>query len=425
VNNKRLFSVILVVFIDLLGFSLILPLLPYYAEKYGASQLVTGLLVASYAAMQLIGAPILGRLSDRFGRRPVLLASVGGTFLGFLLLGFADPLGSALARSFDPKSASLFVLIILFISRMVDGLTGGNLSVAQAYISDVTDAQSRAKGLGLIGAAFGMGFIIGPATGGVLSQWGYAVPAFLAAALSFSNLALIYFWLPESLTPEKRAAMPEKRPAITLGALLQALQRPFSGSLLITRFFFGLAFAIFQTMFAAYALQRFQLTARDTGFVLTYVGVLSVFVQGFLIGRLTKQFREDLLISVAVIVMAVSLLGWALAPSVVWLLIILTPTAISGGLLNTLLSSTLTKAVLPHEIGGILGFSASIESSTRIIAPILGGFLLGSVGAWAPGAFGAVLLVLLSVYVWRVIYDHPIAAEIRAKTVAAQVTPGH
>jgi DHA1 family tetracycline resistance protein-like MFS transporter len=425
VNNKRLFSVILVVFIDLLGFSLVLPLLPYYAEKYGASQLVIGLLVASYAAMQLIGAPILGRLSDRFGRRPVLLASVGGTFLGFLLLGFADPIGNALARTFDPQAANLFVLAILFVSRMVDGLTGGNLSVAQAYISDVTDAKDRSKGLGMIGAAFGLGFIIGPATGGLLSQWGYAVPAFLASALSFSNLMLIYFWLPESLTPEKRAQMPEKRPTVTVDALLKALQRPFSGSLLITRFFFGLAFAIFQTMFAAYALQKFQLTARDTGFVLTYVGVLSVFVQGFLIGRITKLIREDILITVSVVVMALSLLGWALTSNVIWLLIVLTPTAIAGGLLNTLLSSTLTKAVQPQEIGGILGLSASIESSTRIIAPILGGYLLGSWGSWAPGAFGAIVLAVLSFYVWRTIYDHPIAAEIRAKShtpVAAPTT---
>lgn len=412
--NKRLFSVIFVVFIDLLGFSLILPLLPYYAEKYGATQLVVGLLVASYALMQLIGAPMLGRLSDRFGRRPILLASVGGTFLGFVLLGLADPIGQALAKTFSPQSANLFVLAILFLSRMVDGLTGGNLSVAQAYISDVTDAQNRSKGLGLIGAAFGLGFIIGPASGGLLSQWGYAVPAFAASTLSFINLLLIYFWLPESLTAEKRAEMPEKRPAVSLAALFRALERPFSGSLLITRFFFGLAFAIFQTMFAAYALQKFALTARDTGFVLTYVGVLSVFVQGFLIGRLTKAYREDVLISVSVVVMALALLGWALAPSVFWLIVVLTPTAIAGGVLNTLLSSTLTKAVAPQEIGGILGFSASIESSTRIGAPILGGFLLQSVGAWAPGAFSAVLLAALSVYVWRVIYDHPIAAEIRA-----------
>ncbi len=411
-NNKRLFSIIFVVFIDLLGFSLILPLLPYYAEKYGATEFVTGLLVASYAWMQLIGAPLLGRLSDRYGRRPILLASVFGTFVGFLLLGFADPIGSALARTFSAQSANLFVLGILFLSRMIDGLTGGNLSVAQAYISDVTDAQSRSKGLGMIGAAFGLGFIIGPATGGLLSQWGYAVPAFVASALSFSNLMLIFFWLPESLTAEKRAQMTEKRPAVTLGALLAALRRPFSGALLTTRFFFGLAFAIFQTIFALYALNKFNLQARDTGLILAYVGLLSVFVQGFLIGRLTQRFQEDKLILFGGVLMAVSLVGWALAPNVFWLLVVLAPTAVSGGLLNTLLSSTLTKAVQPQEIGGILGFSASIESSTRILAPILGGYLLQSFGTWSPGAFGAVVMAGLSVYIFLTIFNHPIAGTL-------------
>ncbi len=411
-NNKRLFSIIFVVFIDLLGFSLILPLLPYYAEKYGATEFVTGLLVASYALMQLIGAPLLGRLSDRYGRRPVLLASVFGTFVGFLLLGFADPIGSALAKAFDPQAANLFVLGILFLSRMVDGLTGGNLSVAQAYISDVTDAQSRSKGLGMIGAAFGLGFIIGPASGGLLSQWGYAVPAFVASVLSFSNLMLIFFWLPESLTAEKRAQMTEKRPAITLGALLAALRRPFTGSLLTTRFFFGLAFAIFQTIFSLYALNKFNLQVRDTGLILTYVGVLSVFVQGFLIGRLTQRFQEDKLILFSGVLMTISLVGWALTPSVLWLLVVLTPTAIAGGILNTLLSSTLTKAVQPQEIGGILGFSASIESSTRILAPILGGYLLQSLGTWSPGAFGAVVMAGLSVYIFFTIFNHPIAATL-------------
>ena len=410
--NKRLFSIIFVVFVDLLGFSLILPLLPYYAEKYGATEFVTGLLVASYALMQLIGAPLLGRLSDRYGRRPVLLASVFGTFVGFLLLGFADPIGTALARAFDPQAANLFVLGILFLSRMVDGLTGGNLSVAQAYISDVTDAQSRSKGLGMIGAAFGLGFIIGPASGGLLSQWGYAVPAFVASVLSFSNLMLIFFWLPESLTAEKRAQMTEKRPAITLGALLAALRRPFTGSLLTTRFFFGLAFAIFQTIFSLYALNKFNLQVRDTGLILTYVGVLSVFVQGFLIGRLTQRFQEDKLILFSGVLMTVSLVGWALTPSVLWLLVVLTPTAIAGGILNTLLSSTLTKAVQPQEIGGILGFSASIESSTRILAPILGGYLLQSLGTWSPGAFGAVVMAGLSVYIFFTIFNHPIAATL-------------
>jgi DHA1 family tetracycline resistance protein-like MFS transporter len=394
-NNKRLLSVILVVFIDLLGFSLILPLLPYYAETFKASETTTGILIASYAVMQLIGAPILGRLSDRFGRRPILLVSVFGTFLGFLLLGFAN------------------ALWILFASRIIDGITGGNLTVAQAYISDVTDAKDRSKGLGLIGAAFGLGFIIGPVTGGLLSQWGYAVPAFAAASISLINLILIYAWLPESLTAEKRAQMTEKRPPITLNALLVAFQRPFTGSLLITRFFFGLAFAIFQTIFSLYALTKFKLTAEQTGYVLTYVGILSVITQGFLIGRLTNKFRDDILITICIGLMGLSLVGWALAPSIVALLIILMPTALSGGVLNTLLSSTLTRAVEPQEIGGILGLSASVESSTRIFAPIIGGALLQGLGTWAPGAFGAVVMAGLSVYVWRTIYNHPIVSTFK------------
>jgi DHA1 family tetracycline resistance protein-like MFS transporter len=395
-DNKRLFSILLVVFIDLLGFSLILPLLPYYAETFNASQFTTGLLIAVYALMQLIGAPILGRLSDRYGRRPILLVSVFGTFIGFLLFGFAT------------------TLWMLFAARTLDGITGGNLSVAQAYISDVTDAKNRAQGLGLIGAAFGLGFIIGPVTGGLLSQFGYNIPAFVAAGLSLINLVLIYTWLPESLTQERMQEVGEQRqPKITLEALAIALKRPFTGAILITRFFFGLAFAIFQTIFSLYALTRFNLSARDTGFVLTYVGILSVFMQGFLVGRLTARFREDVLITFSVALMAVSLLGWALAPSVFWLLVVLTPTALSGGTLNTLLSSMLTKAVTPQEVGGILGLSASVESSTRIIAPLLGSALLERVGAWSPGAFGAIVMVGVTVYVALKIYNHPIVANLK------------
>jgi len=395
-NRKLLTSILLVVFIDLLGFSLILPLLPYYAETFNASELTTGLLIAVYALMQLIGAPILGRLSDRYGRRPILLISVFGTFLGFLLFGFATSLW------------------MLFIARILDGITGGNLSVAQAYISDVTDAKNRAKGLGLIGAAFGVGFIIGPVTGGFLSQFGYNVPAFVAAGLALINFILIFAWLPESLKKEKREQLVEqKKPAVRLDALVTALKRPFTGSLLITRFFFSLSFAIFQTIFSLYALAKFNLTARDTGLVLTYVGILSVFVQGFLVGRLINRFREDHLITFSVALMALSLAGWALAPSVFWLLVVLTPTSISGGILNTLLSSTLTKAVASQEIGGILGLSTAVESSTRIIAPILGGALLEKVGTWSPGAFGAIIMIGVTIYVVSKILNHPIVINLR------------
>ncbi len=397
-KNKPLASIFLIVFIDLLGFGLILPLLPYYAESFGASDTLIGILVASYAAAQLIGAPLLGRLSDRFGRRPILLLSLFGTLISFLLLGFAK------------------TLWLLFVARIADGITGGNISVAQAYIADVTDQKSRAKGLGMIGAAFGLGFIFGPATGGFLSQWGYAVPAFAAAVLVTINLLMVSLWLSESLTPEKRAELAQKEPPkFTLSALLGALQRPFSGSLLITRFVFGIAFSIFQTIFSLYALRRFSLDAQQTGYILTYVGVLSVIVQGGLVGKLSERFRDDMLITASVGIMAFSLLGWAFAPSVAMLLVILAPTAFAGGVLNTVISSALTKAVQPQEVGGILGLSASIESLTRVIAPTLGGFLLDDFGSWSPGVFGAVLLVFLFVYVLKAIFNHPFAQSAPAQ----------
>jgi DHA1 family tetracycline resistance protein-like MFS transporter len=389
-NNKRLTIIFLIVFVDLLGFSLILPLLPYYAATFGADAFVTGLLVASYAVAQLIGAPLLGRWSDRAGRRPVLLISIFGTFIGFLLLGFAG------------------ALWMLFLSRVIDGLTGGNLSVAQAYIADVTDEKNRAKGLGMIGAAFGLGFIIGPAVGGALSAFGYAVPAFAAAALSFINLLAVFVFLPESLTTERRAAIAaQKKPPFTLRALIIALNRPRVGPLLHTRFFFGLAFSLFQSVFALYAQYRLGLTAQTTGYVLAYVGLLSVLVQGVAIGKLTARFAESRLIFAASVVMGVSLLAWAFAPNLIALLIILAPMAFAGGTLNTVLSSALTKAVTREEIGGTLGLASSVESVTRVIAPTLGGFLIEFYGAGAPGIFSALVMVWVMTFVWRRIIVNP------------------
>jgi len=389
-NKKRLVTIFAIVFVDLLGFSLILPLLPYYAETFGATPTVVGLLVASYAAAQLVGAPLLGRLSDRYGRRPVLLISIFGTFIGFLMLGFANSLW------------------MLFASRVLDGLTGGNISVAQAYITDVTDHKNRAKGLGLIGAAFGLGFIIGPALGGVLSNWGYAVPAFVAAGLSLMNLIAVFIWLPESLTPEKRAEMAKRpQPALNLSSLWKALNRPRVGPLFQIRFFFGLAFAIFQTIFPLYAQYHLQLEADQTGYVLTYVGLLVVIVQGGAIGWLSARFSGSQLIFSSTLLMTIALLAWAIVPNVPWLLVVLAPLALAGGTLNTILNSELSNAVYSEEVGGTLGLSASIESMTRVIAPSVGGFLLGSLGTWAPGVFGTLIMTWVVSFTWRRIVLNP------------------
>ncbi len=408
-TKNRLAIIFVIVFIDLLGFSLILPLLPYYAEQFGASPTAVGLLVASYALMQLIGTPVLGRLSDQHGRRPILLLSVAGTFIGFLLLAFAPQLGTALANIAGlTGAANVFVIGFLFLSRMLDGITGGNISVAQAYISDITDEKNRTKSFGLIGAAFGLGFIIGPAIGGLLSQWGYAVPSLAAAMLSFLNLIAIFFWLPESLTPDKReAAVGRPRPAFSFKAMIAALNRPRVGPLLHLRFFFGLAFAMFQSIFALYAQYKLGLDVRGTAYVLTYVGVLSVIVQGFAVGRLAKRFDEKRLILISLVLMTLSLAAWAVTPNVWVMLVVMAPLSFAGGTLNTVLNSALSKSVYPEEIGGTLGISASIESLTRVISPSAGGFLLGQVGTWAPGVAGALLVGWAATFAFRRLIVNP------------------
>jgi len=400
-NKKMLVAIFLIVFIDLLGFSLILPQLPYYAESFGATQAVTGLLVASYAAAQLIGAPLLGRLSDRLGRRPVLLLSVAGTIMGFLLLGFAPALGKSLAPLLGLASAGPLIIATLFFSRLLAGLTGGNITVAQAYIADVTDEQNRAKGLGLIGAAFGLGFIIGPAAGGILSQWGYSVPAFTAAGVATLNFFAIFFLLPESLTAERREEIDQrKRLPFTINALVDVLRRPIVGPLLHVRFFYGLGFATFQGIFALYT-QAIGLSAQTTGYILGYVGLISVIVQGVLIGRLTKRFRENWLIITGLWVMAASLLAWAFTAKLWVLLVVILPLALAGGVLNTVLQSAISKSVHRDEVGGILGIAGSLEALTRVIAPSVGGLLLQSLGIWAPGVFSAVIMGWAVTFAYR------------------------
>lgn len=391
-ENRRLLAIFMVVFIDLLGFGLILPLLPYIAESFGASDFQVGLLVSIYAATQLIGAPTLGRLSDRYGRRPLLLISIAGNMLSFVLLAASQN------------------LTLVFIARALAGLTGGNISVAQAYISDVTDEKNRGKAFGLIGAAFGLGFILGPTIGGLLGQFGFAVPALAAAGVSLVNVLLIAYWLPESLPAEKRAELNgQPRSAFNVQTMLTALRRPYVGNLLHTRFIFGLAFSIFQSIFTLYALRAFQLQAEQTGLILGYVGLLAVLTQGFLVGRLTSRFSDNQIIFAATIFMAIGLLGWGLSTSVIMLLIDLAPIAIAGGLLNTVINSALSKSVAPGEIGGTLGLAAALESATRVIAPAVGGFLLGSVGLFAPGLVSSLILAWLTTYIYRyILHQRPV-----------------
>jgi DHA1 family tetracycline resistance protein-like MFS transporter len=282
--------------------------------------------------------------------------------------------------------------------------------VAQAYISDFTTPENRARGLGLIGAAFGLGFIIGPVVGGLLSGIGFWVPAAAAAVIATANWFAVYFFLPESLTAEKRAELAQhgSRPRFSLDQLMTELRRPRVGPLFHIRFFFGLAFSLFQSIFAIYAAGGpLNLTPQQTGLVLTYVGVLAVIVQGFAIGRLAKRYSDKQLMLVSAILMAIGLFLWGLVPNVWTLLIVLAPLSFGGGVLNTIINTALSKVVYPEDIGGTLGISASIESLTRVIAPVIGGALLMWFGPWGPALFTGVVMIYVAWFVYRRLFQRP------------------
>lgn len=420
--KNRLVLIFGFVFIDLLGYSLFLPLLPFYVADLGGTPALVGALVASNALAQFFGGPIIGRLSDRFGRRPLLILSISGTLASFLLLGLAKPLGDLLA-GLAPERLTVAgaALVMLFSSRIVDGLFGGDVSLAQAYITDVTDEKNRARGLGLIGAAFGMGFIIGPAMGGILANWDYAisafaamglsryaVPAFAAVLLSALNLLAVVILLPESLPPEKRAEVANSpRSAFTARCLWNCITRPRFGTLLRIRFLYSLAFTIFTANFALYAQYQLGLTDQTTSYILTYVGILVVLVQGVAIGRLTARFTETRLIFTGVSILGMALLAWAFVPSLLPLMLVLTAFPLAGGVLNTVTNSAITKAVYAEEVGGALGLSSSLDSMARVIAPAIGGFLLQQLGGGSLGLAGAVIMAFVVFHVWRRLVVNP------------------
>ena len=398
-NRNQLITIFTIVFVDLLGFSIILPLIPFYAEDFGASKFVATLLVASYAFAQFIGAPILGNLSDHYGRRPVLLFSIFGTAVGFVIFGLAN------------------TLLVLFASRFLDGVTGGNISVAQAYIADISTPENRSRNFGLIGAAFGLGFIVGPVLGGVLSgvgaglvwstaivaNWSYALPAFAAALIALANMVAVYFLLPESLGAEERATTATQAPArgFDPAATIEAFRRPKVGPLLNIRFFYALAFAMFTTIYTFFVKERLDFDAQATSYSFGYIGILLSIVQGGLVGQLAKRFTENKLVIASIVLLSVSVTLWAFTPNIVYLLVVLIPIALAAGIFNAIINSLLSGVVSPRELGSILGISASLESLTRVLGPSVGGLLLDYVGTWAPGVFCGVILALLLPYARR------------------------
>lgn len=373
----------LIVFMDMVGFGFIIPLIPDYIAQFGGAYAFSGVLMAVYALGQFVAAPIVGRLSDRFGRKPLLLFSIGGTFLSLLTLALAPN------------------LVVVFLARLLDGLTGGNITVAQSYIVDVTDERSRARGLGIIGMAFGLGFILGPSFGGYLSGFGLAVPAFAAAGIAFVNLWLIALLLPESLTAEGRETLRRNPRRAFSPALLRAtLRREGTGAVLLLTLVFSFAFILFESMFAAFTAESLRVESSTRGYLLAYVGVLVALVQGGLVGILARRFDERYLAAAALGVAAISMLAYALVPSVELLIAVIAPLSLGSGVASTLLRTLLSESVPREQVGGTLGLAASAESLTRVLAPVVGSALFAALGPRAPNLAAAALLGLALILAW-------------------------
>ena len=388
------------VLIDLLGIGIVIPVLPYYVKILESSgdpwlvvnrALIVGGLSAIYALMQFVCAPWLGSLSDRYGRRPVLLISLLGTGIGYVIFGFSENLFVI---------SPWLMLGALFASRIIDGVTGANISTAQAYIADITTPENRAKGLGMIGAAFGLGFMLGPALGGVLSTYGLAVPVFVAAALSFINVTFGYFALPESLPVERRTTVVSSSNPFTRVA--DVLQNNNIRTLLIGIVLLNLAFSGMQSNFAVYSDRRFGFAAIDNAFIFVAVGLMAVIMQGFLLRMLLPKFGEAKLAMVGMVIMALGFEGLAIAPTGLWLYPAIILLGAGSGMATPSLTSLISRRVDPTAQGATLGGSQALTSLTMVLGPLLAGWLSDFVNVTAPyhagGLFvGAAAVVIIGV----------------------------
>ncbi len=388
----------LIAFVGMLGYGIIIPITPFYAQSFGASDFVVGLLIGSYALMQFIFAPLLGRLSDRYGRKPLLVLSLAGTVGSLILFGLAHS------------------LLLLFLGRILDGITGGNISIAQAYVSDVTTDENRARGMGVIGAALGLGFIVGPAIGGFLSRGeNYHLPIFVAAGIAFVSMVMTAIWLPEPARAQRHPASQAR--TIDVTRLFRSFTHPRIGRLLSITLLIGLAFTAFETTFALFADDRLGFGSTQTGYTLAYIGVVVAFVQGGLIRRLAHKYGEARLIVSGSIALGLGLLVLGFTQNIWELLLIGSLIALGEGVLTPSLSSLISLRSAPNERGQNLGLYQSMGSLGRVIAPLAGTWLLDNVSEASPYVIGGVLVLAAAALGLRVVETQ---AQDRERSAEAQ-----
>lgn len=403
-----------IVFLDLLGFGLIIPILPLYAESFGATPAVVGILIATYSAMVVVSSPVLGRISDLYGRRPVLLISIGGYVLAWILFGIA---GS---------------LLMLFLSRVVAGITGGNVAPAQAYIADITPKEDMANRLGLLGAAYGLGFIFGPGLGGLLSSqpvieiirayapvWipvhPFSVPAFVAAILSGVSFVLTYIFLPESR--DKSEDVGEHRSQ--LRQVRESLADRNLGTLVIVFFVMSLAFSAIQGMFVLFTSDTFGYGTSMNGYLLSFIGVIAVIMQGGVVGRLSRVVTEERLAKTGAVLEGVALLSLPFTPMIgttgpvsalagivgfdgglTALLLALAVFGIGQALSSVSLNTLVSFSAGEDEQGGAFGLTQSASALARAVGPGIAGMLY-AIHTASPFIVGGVLFLLIVPLLYR------------------------
>tara|TARA_R110000772_G_scaffold268561_1_gene396143 strand:+ start:34362 stop:35567 length:1206 start_codon:yes stop_codon:yes gene_type:complete len=372
-------AIFLIVVVDLIGFGIIIPLLPFYGEHFQADPQTVGLLMATYSLAQFISAPLWGRLSDHAGRRPVLLLSLAGAVAAYVWLAFAD------------------ALWMLFMARTLGGLMAGNISAAFAYMADITTKENRAKGMGMIGAAFGIGFILGPAIGGILAgpdplTADYRSPALAAAGLSLFALLLGLVKLPESLSAEVRAraaAMPRRR---RLAQFADALRLPGVGLLMLLGFLATFVFAGLETTFAMWSRRAFDWGPEQNGWLFAYVGLLSAAVQGGLMGRLAKRFGERALLIQGAAALALGIGAIPFCTQVWHLLIAMAVAAYGFSVINPAYNSLISQQVPDTDQGGVMGVTRSATTLARVLGPAWAGILFAQIGRDWPYYSGALVM---------------------------------
>lgn len=378
--DRRLYTLYLTVLIDMLGFGIVIPILPIYATELGASSMVVGLIMAVYAVMNFIFSPFWGGLSDKYGRRPVILGTVFLTAGSFFLLAQATTIG------------------LLLLARGLAGVGSANVAAAQAYITDVTEREKRVQALGKIGAAFGLGFIFGPPIGGFLKlHFGMAAVGYAAMSLSTINLVLVWFLLPESLARRDASVKVSMRPVTQA---ITALGNPDYRHMLLTTFIYITAYSMMTITAALLWEQRYGMDEATIGYMFAFIGVMSLVVQGALVGKLVAWLGETRLMSIGSVLMAIGLVSMPMVPrghTFLWELVPLLVLSGANACMMPSISSVLSRMAPAPEQGRVLGMNQSFAALARIAGPLLGGTAYG-LHFFAPYAGGA-LLMLLCLYV--------------------------